>query len=88
MDIPINAEVRCADGPCGRSTYVVIDPASRQITHVVVKEDGFPFAERLVPLDLRGNEIHAHAAVALQKSDGSLVAGGLDTQDRLVQGRL
>ena len=51
MDIPINAEVRCADGPCGRSTYVVIDPASRQITHVVVKEDGFPFAERLVPLD-------------------------------------
>jgi sporulation protein YlmC with PRC-barrel domain len=51
MDIPINAEIYCADGPCGRSTYVVIDPATRQVTHVVVKEDGFPFAERLVPLD-------------------------------------
>jgi sporulation protein YlmC with PRC-barrel domain len=51
MDIPVNAEVVCADGPCGRSTYIVIDPATWQVTHLVVKEKGFPSIERLVSLD-------------------------------------
>jgi len=27
IDSPVNAEGHCADGPCGRSTYVVINPA-------------------------------------------------------------
>jgi hypothetical protein len=51
MDIPVNAEVVCADGPCGRSTYIVINPATWQVTHLVVKEKGFPSVERLVSLD-------------------------------------
>jgi sporulation protein YlmC with PRC-barrel domain len=52
MDIPIGAEVYCTDGPCGRSTYVIIDPASERVTHVVVKEHGGKEPEWLVPLDL------------------------------------
>jgi sporulation protein YlmC with PRC-barrel domain len=52
MDIPINAEVQCSDGPGGRSTYVVLNPITRRVTHVVVKEDSFPRLERLVPVDL------------------------------------
>ncbi len=51
MDIPVNAEVLCADGACGHSTYVIINPATLQVTHVVVKEKGFPYGERLVSLD-------------------------------------
>jgi sporulation protein YlmC with PRC-barrel domain len=51
MDIPVKAEVFCADGSCGRSTYVIINPATSQVTHLVVKEKGFPYMERLVPLD-------------------------------------
>jgi sporulation protein YlmC with PRC-barrel domain len=51
MDIPVNADVICTDGPCGRSTYVIINPTTWQVTHVVVKEKGFPYVERLVPLD-------------------------------------
>jgi len=51
MDIPVNADVSCTDGPCGRSTYVIINPTTWQVTHLVVKEKGFPYIERLVPLD-------------------------------------
>jgi sporulation protein YlmC with PRC-barrel domain len=47
----VKAEVFCADGSCGRSTYVIINPATSQVTHLVVKEKGFPYMERLVPLD-------------------------------------
>jgi sporulation protein YlmC with PRC-barrel domain len=51
MDIPLNAEVRCADGPGGRSTYVVLHPKTRRVTHLVVREPGFPHTEWLVPVD-------------------------------------
>ena len=51
MDIPINVDVRCADGSCGRSTYIVLDPTTWQVTHVVVREQRFPHTEYLVPVD-------------------------------------
>lgn len=44
MEIPVNADVVCADGPCGRSTYVIINPATWQVTHLMVKEKGFPMS--------------------------------------------
>lgn len=52
MDIPINAEVHCADGLCGHSTYVVLNPITREITHLVVKEHHAPHTEVLVPIEL------------------------------------
>ncbi len=55
MEIPINAEVKCTDGVCGRSTYLLVDPANRQITHVVVKLADWPHTERLVPVELVKN---------------------------------
>jgi sporulation protein YlmC with PRC-barrel domain len=51
MDIPVNAEVYAADGPCGRSTYIILNPMTRRVTHLVVKEKRFPHAEYLVPID-------------------------------------
>jgi sporulation protein YlmC with PRC-barrel domain len=52
MDIPVNAEVACVDGVCGQSTYVIINPISRQVTHVVVKGKKGLHTEHLVPIDL------------------------------------
>jgi sporulation protein YlmC with PRC-barrel domain len=51
MDIPINAEVRCADGPCGRSTCIVIGPKAQRVTHLVVRRGLLDVDERLVPID-------------------------------------
>ena len=48
MDIPLNVEVYCSDGACGRSTVVVVDRATRQVTHFVVTTAD---REYLVPVD-------------------------------------
>ena len=39
-------------------------------------------AERLVPLDLRGNQVDADVPVALEQSDRRFIAGRFDTEDR------
>jgi sporulation protein YlmC with PRC-barrel domain len=53
MDIPIGVDVECVDGSCGKSSYVVVNPIKREITHIVVEPGGlFVQPERLVPLDL------------------------------------
>ena len=49
MDIPLNVDVKCADGPCGRSSTIILNPISMEITHVVVKDQQ---EEYLVPLEL------------------------------------
>lgn len=52
MDIPINAEVLCADGPCGRSTTIIVNPTTGQVTHLVVQEKRFiSHPDHLVPID-------------------------------------
>lgn len=51
MDFPVNAEIYSADGHCGRSTYVIGNPVTQTMTHLVVKEAAAPFAERLVPVE-------------------------------------
>ena len=51
MEIPLNAQVECTDGACGRSEYVLINPVVDQVTHLVVKEDSFPNTEFIVPVD-------------------------------------
>jgi sporulation protein YlmC with PRC-barrel domain len=52
MIIPVNAKVHCMDGFCGRSTYVIVDPTIKEVTHLVVREDQAPHTERLVPVQL------------------------------------
>lgn len=52
MDMPINAEVFCADGPCGRSITIVLNPTTGQVTHLVVQENHFILhPDHLVPID-------------------------------------
>jgi uncharacterized protein YrrD len=52
MDIPLHARVDCADGECGESTYVIVDPTTHRVTDFVVQAGGFPNQEWLVPLDM------------------------------------
>ena len=50
MEIPLNVQVECSDGVCGRSAFVLIDPVADQVTHLVVKEDASN-TEYIVPVD-------------------------------------
>ena len=49
--IPIHADVECTDGLGGQSTYAIVNPATWQVTHFVVREKRFPHSERLLPVD-------------------------------------
>jgi sporulation protein YlmC with PRC-barrel domain len=54
MDISIHTEVRCLDGVVGKSTNIIVDLVTEQVTHVVIKTkvDGRKY---LVPLEkIRG----------------------------------
>lgn len=50
MDIPIDVEVFCTDGLCGRSTHVVLRPKTEEVTHLVVREEEPPHQEILIPI--------------------------------------
>jgi sporulation protein YlmC with PRC-barrel domain len=50
MNIPINAQVQCTDGACGRSTNVVVNPVNHTVTHVAIEDKSLPDnPTRLVP---------------------------------------
>jgi hypothetical protein len=51
MDIPLNATVQCVDEECGRSTFLIINPVSREVTHLVVKEKGLTGTEHVIPVE-------------------------------------
>ncbi|MGD8585425.1 MAG: PRC-barrel domain-containing protein [Chloroflexota bacterium] len=52
MDIPLDAEVLCSDGSCGRSTAIIINPISREVTHIAVATHEMLHSEYLVPVTL------------------------------------
>jgi sporulation protein YlmC with PRC-barrel domain len=37
-DIPLNANVQCSDGACGKTTNVVLNPVTHQVTHIVLRD--------------------------------------------------
>jgi sporulation protein YlmC with PRC-barrel domain len=56
MDIPIHAKVSCYEGDVGKSTNIIVDLVTEQVTHFVVKTE-HPSAEYVVPIDMiKGTE--------------------------------
>ncbi len=50
MKFPLNADVHCTDGRCGRSTHIILNPVTEKVMYVVVKEQKAPHTERIVPV--------------------------------------
>jgi hypothetical protein len=53
-ELIIGSSVSCFDGPCGELTRVVVDPAARSVTHLVVEPPHRGGPSRLVPVRLAG----------------------------------
>jgi uncharacterized protein YrrD len=51
-DIPLDARVECTDETCGRITHVVLKSDTREVTHIVVQENGVFNPPRVVPISL------------------------------------
>jgi sporulation protein YlmC with PRC-barrel domain len=90
MQIPIDVEVQCTDGVVGHTSAIIVDPATKAVTHVVVRGKGTLLGEYLVPLDmvdqatphavyLRWNREKLEAAERFDKAvvvDDGGIAGG------------
>lgn len=50
MDIPLNVDVFGPNGRIGRSTHIILNPVTEEVTHVVVRETFNNHTERLVPV--------------------------------------
>jgi sporulation protein YlmC with PRC-barrel domain len=50
MPFRIGADASCSDGPCGQVSRIIVNPAAREVTHLVVDQKHDP--GRLVPVDL------------------------------------
>jgi hypothetical protein len=51
MDVPIGAQVYCENELCGCSTHVILNPMTNKVTHIVVQQEGPPFAGYIVPIE-------------------------------------
>jgi sporulation protein YlmC with PRC-barrel domain len=52
-EFTIGTHARCSDGPCGEVSRIVIDPASRTVTHLVIEpKHHHRMLARLVPVHL------------------------------------
>ena len=69
-ELTIGAQARCSDGPGGEVIRIVIDPATRTVTHLAIEPKHYYALARLVPLDLvdttspTGGEIRLRCTVA------------------------
>lgn len=69
MEIPINAQVECTDGVCGRSVFVLINPVVEEVTHLVVKTGPSTHQEYIVPVDLVSETIEDTIQMRCKKAD-------------------
>jgi len=62
MDFPINVDVICTDGRFGKSTAVIIDPATEKVAFVAVSDPDRLYTEYLIPVkyivDANPDQIH------------------------------
>jgi len=66
MDIPLNVKVRCVDGDCGKTTTIILNPITKEITHVVVKDRHREF---MVPLSLISESSAAEIELQLSREE-------------------
>jgi sporulation protein YlmC with PRC-barrel domain len=52
MTLRIGADVSCSDGACGQLSRIIVNPAAREVTHLVVGQKRGHDTARLVPVDL------------------------------------
>lgn len=80
MEIPIGAQVECKDGICGSSVYVLINPVTEKVTHLVVRESTLSQAEYIVPVDFISDTIAGTIQLNCSKAE-------LEKMDPFVQTR-
>lgn len=69
MEIPVGAQVECTDGLCGRLAYVLLNPVTGRVTHLVVQEDAPPHTEYIVPLEILAETLDGTVQLRCSKAE-------------------
>ncbi|MGE5221340.1 MAG: PRC-barrel domain-containing protein [Omnitrophica WOR_2 bacterium] len=69
MEIPIGAQVECNDGVCGSSAFVLINPVTERVTHLVVRESTPPQTEYIVSVDIVSDTIESTIQLNCSKAE-------------------
>lgn len=94
VTIPLDVEVRCADGVAGHSITTVSNPVTKKVSHLVVADKEAPYTKRLVPMNMIKN-IRPHSILLdctretlakLEKLEKILVSPAYGTTFVLQQG--
>ena len=81
IDLPISAAVECADGAAGRSEALIVDRATRRVTHLVVRVSSFlSTADHLVPRSCGGTADPANLRASCGHCNSARGDGRTDTQ--------
>jgi Rieske Fe-S protein len=83
MQPQLTAKVRCADKEVGKISKVIVDPLSREISHLVVRESNGQGAERQVPIG-QVQEVVSEEEVVLRCSIDEFVRFPLLERDQYV----
>jgi len=78
MDISINAEVVCVDGSYGHVSCVLINPVSKKVTHLVVKEHGLISVGRTVPIEMVTESTPEKISLRCKRADVSRMDNFID----------
>jgi sporulation protein YlmC with PRC-barrel domain len=69
-DIPLNAGVQCSDGPCGKTTNVILNPVTHQATHIVLEDKSLgDNRTRMVPVDKVASVTQTQITLSCSKDD-------------------
>jgi sporulation protein YlmC with PRC-barrel domain len=68
-DIELGMSVRASDAPIGSLNALVCDPTDNEITHLVVRPDNVPGADRLVSVDDVANVSDAEVTLDLSRHE-------------------
>ena len=80
MEIPLNAQVKCSDGVCGRSEAVLINPVVGQVVHLIVKADSPPHTEYIVPIEMMTETIAGTIQLRCSKAELEKMAPFIKTE--------
>ncbi len=58
MELTLNVDVECPEGKLGHATSLIVDPISREVTHLVVKDSLLGGTERLLPISWISKSSH------------------------------
>ena len=68
-EIPLNAAVECLDGPCGKTISIVINPASKSVTHIVVLDKTLGNDERMIPIEHLGEATETQVKLNIRRDE-------------------